>query len=437
MAFLDNDLMILAPPLFSIAILSGTLLLSENLAAENRMSPAKALQYFQEADAASRADGGRLWGVPLGGGLLLVNPKTRIAYANQPDPQGRLGRSGQVLAGKIETDVNLANTALEWAGAQWSMILTPLPEDRFARTALIMHELWHGVQEKLGLPSASAQNHHLDTRDGRYWLQLEWRALATALAAEGQKRASAITDAVLFRGQRRALFPGSAADENAMEMDEGLAEYTGVKLCGAPDLAQFVIDGDLKNAPARQTFVRSFAYANGPAYGLLLDASKVDWRKNPKPTTDLAGLLLKSEGLTLPHDIAAAAKDRARNYDAEDLGKKEDAREAIHQKVVSNYRSRLVDGPVLHLPLRHMRMEFDPGNLVPLDSLGTVYPHIRIVDDWGILEVKNEGALLSGDFKRATVPLAGMGWALELKPGWSRVPGARSGDSEIRPSPTP
>ncbi|MEO5754071.1 MAG: hypothetical protein ABIR38_05140 [Chthoniobacterales bacterium] len=81
MAFLDKDLMILSRPLFSIAILSGTLLLPENLAAEKRMSTSKALQYFQEADAASRADGGRLWGVPLGGGLLLLNPETRIAYA--------------------------------------------------------------------------------------------------------------------------------------------------------------------------------------------------------------------------------------------------------------------------------------------------------------------------------------------------------------------
>lgn len=87
-------------------------------------------------------------------------------------------------------------------------------------------------------------------------------------------------------------------------------------------------------------------------------------------------------------------------------------------------------------------MEFDPGNLVPLDSSGTVYPHIRVVDDWGVLEVTSRGALLKADFSEValsqpndiTLPaLAGDGWKLKLKPGWSIVPGARKGDLQLRP----
>lgn len=431
-------------------LLSITLLLGasggELLAKNGRISPGQALEYFQEADAACRADNGRLWGVSLSGGLLLVDPETRIAYANQPDPQGRLARIDQVLGAKIPTDVNLANTALEWAGAKWSMILLPLPKDRFARTALIVHELWHGVQDRVGLPSSAAQNQHLDSREGRYWLQLEWRGLAAALAADGGKRAEAVTDAALFRAQRRALFPGSGIEEDAMEMHEGLAEYTGVKMCGAPDLAQFVIDGDLKNAPEKETFVRSFAYATGPAYGLLLDATDADWRKGLRPTTDLAALLLKASGLKLPADISATAEERAKKYDGANLAAKEDDREQARQRVVKDYQTRLVDGPILQLPLRNMRMEFDPGNLVPLESLGTIYPHIRIVDDWGILEVTSAGALLNSDFTLAVVAqptkvspesLAGNGWTLELKPGWSVVHGPRKGDSQLKLNSSP
>lgn len=201
----------------------GTLLLAPGPdlpAKTDALSPREAEQYFAEADAISRADGGRLWDVSLGGGLLLVDPETRVAYANQPDPQSRLQRVGQVLRGKISTDVNLANTALDWAGAKWSMILLPLPEDRFARAALIMHELWHRVQGQLGLPSSAAQNIHLASRDARYWLQLEWRALAAALATHGPERDEAIVDAGLFRAQRRNLFPGSGEEENAMEMHD-------------------------------------------------------------------------------------------------------------------------------------------------------------------------------------------------------------------------
>lgn len=410
------------------------------------LSSGMALQYFQEADAITRADRGRLWGVSLGGGLLLVDPETRLAYANQPDPQGRLRRVGPVLRGEIPTDVNLANTALAWAGGKWSMILLPLPEDRVARARLIVHELWHGVQDQLGLPSSAATNHHLDTREGRYWLQLEWRALARALAEPGSKRAAATIDAALFRAQRRALFPGAAVEENAMEMHEGMAEYTGIKLSGATDPARFVIETNLQEAPETESFVRSFAYATGPAYGLLLDETGLVWRKGLQPSSDLGALLLRRANLTLPPDLSAAAARRAVSYDSADLAAREQAREKARRAVLDEYRAKLVDGPVLKLPLHNMKMEFDPGNLVPLESAGTVYPHIRIVDDWGILTVKKQGALLKADFSEASVtppakldtqPFTGDDWTLELKPGWELAPGSRKGDFQLRKTSAP
>ncbi len=407
------------------------------LAAAEAITGREALQYFQEVDAITRADGGALWGVSLGGGLLLVDPTTRIAYANQPDPQGRLARVGPVLRGEIPMDVNLANTALDWAGGKWSMILLPLPPEREKRATLLLHELWHRMQDQIGLPATAAANHHLDTRDGRYWLQLEWRALAAALAAEAADRTRAITDAILFRERRRAIFPGAAVEENAMEMHEGLAEYTGVKLSGAPDLAQCVIEGELKEAPGKETFVRSFAYANGPAYGLLLDAAGASWRERLDPKTDLAAALLQAAQIKLPSNVPDAAEERARNYDSARLAAQENEREKTRRTLAAGYRARLVEGAVLKIPLRQMSMQFDPGNLVPLESLGTVYPNIRVVDDWGILTVTSGGALLRADFSQITLSqptnrtppaLAGEGWTLELKPGWSIAPGKRKGD---------
>src|SRR4029079_12075047 len=113
------------------------------------------------------------------------------------------------------------------------------------------HELWHRIQDQLGLPSSGASNDHLDTRDGRYWLQLEWRALAAALATSGPDEKRAITDAALFRTRRHRIFPGGADEERAMEMHEGLAEYTGVRLSGSPDLRQFVIRHNVQDAASR------------------------------------------------------------------------------------------------------------------------------------------------------------------------------------------
>ncbi len=88
-------------------------------------------------------------------------------------------------------------------------------------------------------------------------------------------------------------------------------------------------------------------------------------------------------------------------------------------------------------------MQFDPGNLVPLESLGTVYPNIRVVDDWGILTVTSGGALLQADFSQITLSqpknitppaIAGEGWTLDLKPGWSIAPGKRKGDFNLQSS---
>ena len=87
-----------------------------------------------------------------------------------------------------------------------------------------------------------------------------------------------------------------------------------------------------------------------------------------------------------------------------------------------------------------MNMQFNPGNLVPLDSLGTVYPDIRIVDVWGILTV-SKGALMNSTFSRIYVSAPsslsapstqGDGWTLELNAGWTVAAGDRKGDYVVK-----
>jgi hypothetical protein len=188
-----------------------------------------------------------------------------------------------------------------------------------------------------------------------------------------------------------------------MELHEGLAEYTGVKLSGRDDLARFVIDGQLKEAPTKKTFVRSSAYASGPAYGLLLDAADDKWRRALTKDADLAQLLFARLGIKMPPDIAGAADERSGNYNGSELAAAEDKLEQTRRDLINSYRARLVDGPIVTIPLQKMQMQFNPGNLVALDSLGTVYPDIRIVDVWGVLTVARGGALMSSDFSKITV----------------------------------
>ena len=402
-----------------------------------------AVQYFREANALCRRDDSKLWGVSLCAPVLLVDPQTRTVVANFADKESVLVKNGSVFTGRLPAQVNVANTAVEWAGVKWTMMMLPLPEDKIRRAGLMAHEMWHRVQNDIGFPASGAANDYLDSRDGRVWLQLEWRALAKALSVRGEQRRRAIADALLFRAYRRAIFPNAAVQEREMEMHEGLAEYTGVTLAGSPNLKRHLIEANLKEAPQKQTFVRSFAYASAPAYGVLLDETKADWRKNLKKDDDLGNLLQAWLSIELLRNLKQAAESRAKDYDGEQLLASETERENNRRKILVEYRARLVEGAVLMIPLQKMNMQFNPGNLLPLDRLGTVYPDIRIVDEWGILTVSKGGALINPTFSKIYVPaptdltqspIRGDGWTLELNAGWTITNGERKGNYVVKKS---
>jgi hypothetical protein len=407
--------------------------------AESSIDLGLAAHHFAEARDLCERDNGKLWGHSLFGPILLVDPASRQVVASAPDREAQLTRSGEVFIGKLPANVMIANTAIDWAGVKWTMMLLPLPADPLRRRILLAHELWHRVQDPIGFPGSGAANRHLDTRDGRIWLQLEWRALARALTRSGKERNDTISDALVFRAYRRSLFEKAAEEERAMEMHEGLAEYTGIALSGAADLSAFVADHNLKEATAKPTFIRSFAYGSGPAYGILLDQAGADWRKNLKRTDDLGLLLQIALAISLPDDLKQAAPMRSQPYGGPALVASEAARASDRETVLAAYRQKFIDGPVLVIPLQQMKMQFDPGELISLDPRGTVYPNVKIVDVWGILTVSN-GALLESDFSRITVSAAtksgttsakGDGWTLELSSGWEVKAGTRPGDKTV------
>ena len=433
---------VLACAMSAAVVLNST---GRSTAAQSRAPEAAvAGRHFAEARALCARDGGRLWGRSLCGPMMFADPSTRAVVASEPDREGFLKRSGGVFVGALPPDINIANTAFGWAGVNWMLVMsTAVPADRYRRGGMLMHELWHRAQAALGFPASGAGNEHLDTREGRVWLQLEWRALGSALASRGLTRRRAVADALLFRARRRALFPRAAVEEREMEMHEGLAEYTGVRLGGSPDPARLVVDFNLAEESRRESFVRSFAYASGPAYGLLLDEAAPGWTRRLRKTDDLAELLRVRLRLTPTRDDERVAATRARVYGGEDLTAAEVRREEARRQVVAGYRARLVEGPVLSIPLRSMRMSFDPGNLVPLEGLGTVYPNIRVVDVWGVLNVARGGALMNKTYSGIVVsappdasarPTQGDGWTLELNDGWMLAPGAREGDFVLKRS---
>ena len=403
---------------------------------------ALAAQYFREFDALCAEDGGQLWGASLCGPFLLVDPGTRAAVANRADADGNLKPRAGVFAGELPGDVGIANTAVEWGGRRWTMLIWwALSDDRGRRLSLMAHEAFHRLQPDLGLVAAGEMNAHLDTADGRYWLQLEWNALQQALLAAGDDRLQAVVDALAFRAARRARFSAAAEREIPLEILEGLAEYTGMRLAGFSS-AQV---GEAVAARRRRDegLVRSFAYVSGPLYGYLLDGSGGDWRHRVTPVTDLGTLLsgaLETSAEPSGEPVAEASR-RAAAYGGVALLASERERERQREARLAAWRAALIDGPVLIVDLGAVTsVTFDPRKVFPFGESQTVYPTRGLIAEWGVLTVDGGAILEDENTQRGHVSLVGVeedfsagdGWTLRLNEGWTVVPSERRGDFVVR-----
>ncbi|MDR0505984.1 MAG: hypothetical protein LBH32_04080, partial [Dysgonamonadaceae bacterium] len=118
----------------------------------------------------------RLWAKDLYAPILLVNPNTRKVFANFADTNDALKKDGNIYSGTLPDEINIANTAIDWNGRRWAMLMLPLPADKFERINLLAHELFHVSQPALGFKLFNTDNNHLNRKDGRIYLRLELEA---------------------------------------------------------------------------------------------------------------------------------------------------------------------------------------------------------------------------------------------------------------------
>jgi hypothetical protein len=409
-------------PLFVLALLGAA------AAADAQVQPEIAKRYFQEATKLCERDAGRLWGVSLCGPMVIFDPATGTRATSQPEPEGPVPRFQGFADGPVS-----------WGGLRWFVWpLFMLPQnDAAVRQQILLHGLFHRIQPELDFAGASdGFNEHLDTLEGRVWMQLEWRALGRALESSGSDQAEAIADALAFRRERRRLFPGAADNERRDEIREGLASYTGVAAWAnsAADArraaAVAAAAGELQ-----QSFVGNFEAASGPAYGVLLDDLLPGWRREVRGTSDLGDLLASANDRPLTTNVAAAAA----RYDGATLRTAEEARDRAQQVRVAELRQRFVDGPVLTMPAAGSGTSDTTGS-VGIPGVGTVFfRNFTRSAQWGRLNA-NGGVLRAADGSTLSLPvteplegttLKGDGWSATLNSGWVVRPAARPGSFAI------
>jgi hypothetical protein len=387
-------------------------------------------QYFNEAKKICDKDNGKLWGKPLWSPIIVINRNTRVFAANENDSTGSLKKVNDVYTGIFPENKIISNSTVEFDGKFWTMVSYPISNDPLERKMLFIHEMFHHLQKHLNLETKGGyDNKHMDKNIARVLIKLEWNALVKALNSKGHKQISAITDALIFRNYRRQIFPGADTNENRFEMQEGLADYTAIKLC-LNDKNSIIKEIAVKKKYSwyKESYVRSFGYFSGACYAVLLDFSGENWKKDLNENSDLGELLKQHFKIKLPENLKREYDLIKNKYGFDSISVFENKREQRMKKVADDYREEYTVKPHLIIKLLNGHFGFSPSNLVSLDSLGTVYPFIVITDDWGNLNVNSNGCLLSEDWRTAIISsedlkingniITGKDWVLKLNDKW-------------------
>ncbi len=383
------------------------------------------LHYFDQVKRATR-ENIKIWDKDIYGPIMLIEENTRVIYANEPDKFNVLVATNGYYTGVLPKEISFQNTSLDWNGNTWATVVLPLSPDKYRRLDLITHELFHSAQLSLGFDIRGSDNYHLDEKDGRILLRFEIEALKKALRVSRLSQAEEhLRNALIFRKYRHLVYSGSQLSENKLELLEGLATYTGQMMSGRDkwQLREYLIER-LEAYTNTPSFVRSFAYETIPVYAFFLYQKNNSWNKGITEETDLTEFFEEAFELGMRIVLPSYVRQVAEEYRGREIRDEETLRYEKHTLTLNELREKFLEKPRLEIKLEDMNMSFNPNNPISLDvDEGTVYPTIRISDNWGILTVTGGGALLSPGHVWVVVSepveiredeIIGDGWSIEL-----------------------
>jgi hypothetical protein len=394
-------------------------------------TPEKAIKYFREVEAICRKDNGRFCGKNLYGPLMFVDRQTRIIFANQPDKGGILKEKDGVYTGDYPREL-IINRPQEFGGTLFAVVALPAQEDayRIKTRAIRLFDLCY--QKSLGLEPAFFNTKHMDDKNVRLWLKLEWRAMRNAINNEGELRVQAVRDALIFRGTRRELYPTSVLEENKFENYEGLATFASVTLCedSVGEEKRRLVE-NLDRTYLLDSYSPWYGQIHGALYAWLAHEKGYDFRINRSDTIDLGNEVKKLYNIQLPAICRDVAGSLALSYDVETIYKEEEVRLAKRKESRQREISTFTEKPLVYFELESPYFDFEPENIRSLDTLGTIYTAMRVSDNWGKLTVDKGGCLVSYNFKFLRITarnlresknhVYGDGWNLILYNDWELV----------------
>ena len=399
---------------------------------ETYFTPEKATRYFKETEEICNRDSGKLWGKNLYGPLMFVDRPSRKIIANRPDKYGLLKLKDGVYIGLYPKEQIIYNSAINFGGTLFAAAPLPNEEDDYRITTRAIHSLFHCFQEEEGIMPSAFNLISMDKKEARVWIKLEWKALRKAIITTGEERQLAIRDALIFRNTSREFYSKDASEETRFENYEGLATFT-YTLLSANSHEDYLtrIFENLDRVYSFQSYARSYGYIHGALYATLLNEKGFDFRSIRSDTIDLGNKVKELYNIQLPAICRDVAGSIALNYNIDAIYKEEEQRVAEIKESIHKQISTFTEKPVVFLELESPYFDFEPENIHPLDTLGTLYSSIRVSDNWGKLTVDKGGCLVSNNFKYLRITakgikedgnrISGEGWLLLLNNNWVLV----------------
>lgn len=400
-------------------------------------------------------DNGKLWGKNIWNDNILVQDYENTIYSLKKLP-GSTTKDSILYFKKIpKNTLSMTNTVQKYEGTQYATVLSNYMSDE---SSTIIHELFHLKQfENIDLIGNPVP--YLDNYDAREWLRLEYQALRNALGAINEKKENSIAetfikDAFLFRKIRQTKYKEFLKGEVEIETLEGLANYTGFVLSTHPNKYLKAI-AEIDGREAASTYTRPFPYATGPAYGLIFDFLKLDWKIGLDKVYNFLDIY-ESKHLKTPLAFSKAMiaeANKRNNYDA--IHREELDRKIIFEKRIKYYTELLINKPTLQVTLTNNEyaMSFNMNGTLVLKDKGIVYSGIKGRDldgsNFGNFVIDPEkaklgvtGVLRSSESKKTTYifplpikiegrKIVGESYSIELNNGWEVRVKNKKGDLEI------
>lgn len=384
----------------------------------------KYVQEFQK-DCTPHSD---VWGKSLCVPLIILDRGSLTAVSSHGDPKKQFKHVNNVYVGTYYGNPVYANTSFEWDSMKWSMVLWPLSDALNDRKRLLFHEAFHSVQESLGFKMTNSVNDHLDQESARVLLRLEWAALLKSMEDNKYSKLH-LAVAVQLREERFKKYKDAKEKERALDISEGLAEYTGTKLQGlSQDETIKYFEHRLSKLTEVPSLIRSSAYYSGPLYGYVLDSCNANWKQGLYHEKDFGKLIIKYCGISRSKSKEKLNLANLTDYGFNEISSFEKQRALILKNKIKIYLGKFEQEGRIEVELKSPQAIFNPYGILSVNANKKIYETFEVTDEWGHF-VANAGALVLSNKEKRTVVLSpptvrsideasGDGWTLKLKSGY-------------------